>query len=114
MKLSIVIVGIVAVHLYGQTISLTGPAGMQKAGTSASLALSIAGSSGIQAIQFSLPAAFLQISSADGAALSGLGKTLTCALIGVKYNCVVAGGASALADGQIVVIQVAIPKNAAG
>lgn len=104
-----------AAALYAQpTVSITGPAANIKAGSTFTMAVSISGaaSSGDQAVQFSLANIAWPVVASTGSAATAAGKSLACATVAGVFNCIVAGGASVLTDGQIATLQVTLPKTA--
>jgi len=118
----IVLILLAACSLFAQTppapaVSIGGPTGMQKAGSTVSLSVNLTGTgtSGLQALQFSLPGLSWTTMTADGAAITGISKSITCKTVGTAYNCIVAGvNSNLLADGQLATLQVQIPKSAPG
>jgi DNA-binding CsgD family transcriptional regulator len=97
------------------TVSVSGPPGMQKAGSTVTVSANLSGSgtTGIQDVQFTLPISWAVL-TANGSAITGLGKTITCDTILASLRCIVDGGASLLADGQLATFQITIPRNAGG
>lgn len=115
MKLLSLLLSVSFLALAQPTLTVSGPSGNTKAGSTVNLAVAISGTSGTgdQAVQFSLSGITWPIVPTAGAATTAAGKALTCALVGVSYNCIVAGGAATLGDGTIASLQVTLPKSAA-
>jgi hypothetical protein len=98
-----------------QTLTITGP-GSVKAGSTFTLGIGLSGTgtTGDQAFQFSLSGiSSWTIAPVRGTAATTANKTVSCAAVGVSYNCIVAGlNTATLVDGQQVVLTVTVPRNA--
>lgn len=96
------------------TLSISGPPANQKAGTTFTLTVSVSGTgtSGDEALQFSLPLSW-PVVPATGTAATSAGKAVTCAQVGPSYNCIVVGmNSNNLTDGQLATLAITIPKTA--
>jgi len=114
MKLWTVTLFALAVSLHAQPVlTVTGPPGNIKSGTTITLTVSLSGaaSSNAQSLQFSLGAIIWPAAPSEGSAAASAGKTLNCISLGVGENCILSGGSGPLLNGNVATFQVTLPKS---
>ncbi len=101
---------LLSVSAVAQTLTMSGPTGQVRAGTSFTLALGIVNATNRQAIQFTLAGAAWPFVAVVGATQAG--KVLDCSVVGAGINCVVSGGISNLVDGTLASFTFTLPRSA--
>jgi hypothetical protein len=102
-----------AIAAFSQQIALT--SAPVRPGATATITVTLSGSSGVAAIQWFLPAQS-GMAATVGPATTAAGKSLACQVATVPslngvYGCIVAGGANALSDGVLATITLPAPSS---
>ncbi len=113
MTKTIIAAMILCFALSAQSLPISGPSGMQKAGTTVQLGINLSGSanSSIAALQFTVAGA-TGLSAAAGTAAVAAGKQIACAQVGTNFNCILFGlNQTDFADGQVAVVNLPLSRT---